>query len=220
MGYGDGFINDYGSIESVNDCEYQCDVDSRCEYWVLHKDNKYCDLFRGNVSLRKDENCIAGSRGCSDHASTSVVCKSIEPSYRSQCLNRNNTSDQEVDEEHCESLLEFLVENCNFKYIPASYNVSEPNITVKSVTTSFTADSPTITTTTATTTNPTTATTTNPATATTINPTTATTTNPTAATTTNPITATTTNPTTTNPTITKSKSSLLCYQVLTSFTGN
>merc|ERR1712142_1300639 len=66
----------------------------------------------------------------------------------------------------------------------------------------------------------TTATTTNPTTVTTTNPTTATTTNPTAATTTKPTTATTTNPTTTNPTITKSMSSLLCHQVLTSFTGN
>merc|ERR1712098_701038 len=194
---GDGFIGHHGSIESISDCEYQCDVDSRCEYWVLHKDNKYCDLFRGNVTLRKDENCIAGSRGCSDYTPTSDICKSIEPSYKSQCLNRNNTSDQEVDEEHCESLLEFLVENCNFKDITVYNNLSEPNIIVKSATTPFTADSPTITTTTTTT-------------ATTTNPTTASTT----ATTTNPSTETTTNPTTTN-----SMPSLLCHQIFTSYTG-
>jgi len=202
---GDGFIGHYGSIESVTDCEYQCDVDSRCEYWVLHKDNKYCDLFRGNVTLREDENCIAGSRGCSDYVRTSDICKSLEPSYKSQCLNRNNTSDQEVDEEHCESLLEFLVENCNLN-ISVSKNLSEPNIIVKSATTPFTADSPPITTTTATTTIPTTTTTTNPTTTTITNPTTATTTNPTDATTSNPTTAT-------------SMPSFLCYQILSSFTG-
>merc|ERR1712025_254847 len=95
--------------------------------------------------------------------------------------------------EHCESLLEFLVENCNFNHIPASKNLSELNIIVISATTPFSADSPTITTTTTTTTNPTSETTTNP---------------------------TTTNPTNTNPTISTSMSSLLCHQVLTSFTGN
>merc|ERR1712025_572942 len=77
--------------------------------------------------------------------------------------------------EHCESLLEFLVENCNFNHIPASKNLSELNIIVISATTPFSADSPTITTTTT---------------------------------------------TTTNPTISTSMSSLLCHQVLTSFTGN
>jgi len=112
---GDGYITHFPS-NYVFDCSGQCDLDDRCEYWVLHKDNHYCDLYGGNVTLsirREDKNAISGSRGCSGMESSTDLCNTLEATYMKQCLNTSNISDDDVDEEHCQFLLDHLAENCN-----------------------------------------------------------------------------------------------------------
>merc|ERR1712179_557890 len=94
------------TIENTTDisvCAFHCKVDARCNFWTLHTDNKYCDLFGEEGNLREDENAISGSKDCGEKPNGDL-CKVIE-TFMKDC--HNNT-----DEEHCLALSEHFEENC------------------------------------------------------------------------------------------------------------
>jgi len=88
---------------NIIDCAFHCKVDARCNFWTLHTDNKYCDLFREEGDLREDINAKSGSKDCGGKP-TEHKCKSIA-SFSKDCP-------KNTDEEHCRALLENFEENC------------------------------------------------------------------------------------------------------------
>jgi len=88
---------------TVFECAFHCKVDARCNFWTLHKDNKYCDLFGEEGDLREDINAISGSKDCAGKP-TEKQCKSIA-SFSKDC--QKNT-----DEEYCRAITENFEENC------------------------------------------------------------------------------------------------------------
>merc|ERR1712212_197478 len=94
------------TIENTTDislCAFHCKADARCNFWTLHTDNKYWDLFGEEGNLREDENAISGSKDCGEKPNVEL-CKVIE-TFMKDC--QNNT-----DEEHCLALSEHFEENC------------------------------------------------------------------------------------------------------------
>merc|ERR1711970_394149 len=100
-------------IENTTDvleCAFHCKVDARCNFWSLHKDNEYCDLFGEEGDLREDINAISGTKDCGK--ATEKLCKNIE-SFMKDCQ-------KNADEEHCRALSEnfFMHSHCNMSPPP------------------------------------------------------------------------------------------------------
>merc|ERR1712179_873023 len=102
------------TIENTTDislCAFHCKADARCNFWTLHTDNKYCDLFGEEGNLREDEeHCLALSEHfeencfCSPGPNNNItttplpICTPINETYNKECLNADR------DSEHCQDI--------------------------------------------------------------------------------------------------------------------